>query len=189
MTNVDVAVSGSHYNLHGSPSLAHLIRDTAGAVPHPTLANKTLWDARLDEGPFKQEGTYPHNFGDSPVVMEQVQEKARVISEELPVVPLGSGSDYTGILFIFRPLQRSTNALKLCCSDLVWPVPTWALVTRPVTRPITIIAFMTLSYGRRSTQTPDSTGMYVVIKSRKRLLDGFAGCCRKAFRPYDSQTC
>jgi N-acetylated-alpha-linked acidic dipeptidase len=96
MTIVDVAVSGSRYNIHGSPSLAHLIRDTAGAVPHPTLANMTLWDARLDEGPFKKEGKYLHDYKDSAVVMEGLREEARIISEELPVTPLGSGSDYTG---------------------------------------------------------------------------------------------
>ena len=106
MTIPDVAVSGSRYNLHGSPSLAHLIRDTAQAVSHPTLADKTLWDARLDEGPFKQEGNHLHDCRGSAVVMEGIREKAIFASEELPVAPLGSGSDYTGILLIFRPLWR-----------------------------------------------------------------------------------
>jgi N-acetylated-alpha-linked acidic dipeptidase len=103
MTIADVAVSGSRYNVHGSPSLAHLIRDTAGVIPHPTLANKTLWDARLDEGPFKMKGEQLQNCEGSGVVMERMQEEARAISEELPITPLGSGSDYTGILLMFRP--------------------------------------------------------------------------------------
>ena len=106
MIIADVAVSGSRYNVHGSPSLAHLIRDTAQAVPHPTLADKTLWDARLDEGPLKQEGKHLHDCGGSAVVMERIREKAISVSEELPVTPLGSGSDYTGILLIFRPSQQ-----------------------------------------------------------------------------------
>ena len=106
ITILDVAVCGSRYNVLGSPSLAHLIHDTAGAVPHPTLPNKTLWDARLDEGPLKKEGKHLYDYRDSAVVMEEMREEARVMSEELPVAPLGSGSDYTGILLIFRPLQQ-----------------------------------------------------------------------------------
>jgi N-acetylated-alpha-linked acidic dipeptidase len=103
----DVAVSGSRYNVHGSPSLAHLIRDTAEAVPHPTLANKTLWDARLDEGPFKEEGEHIHNCRGSAVVVERMREEARVISTELPVLPLGSGSDYTGIFAYFQTVAAA----------------------------------------------------------------------------------
>jgi N-acetylated-alpha-linked acidic dipeptidase len=106
MTIVDVAVCGSRYKTLGSPSLAHFIRDTAGAVPHPTLTNKTLWDARLDEGPFKEEGNHLYDYRNSAVVMEGVREEARVKSEELPIAPLGSGSDYTGILLIFKSLPR-----------------------------------------------------------------------------------
>lgn len=104
MTTIDVAVCGSRYNILGSPSLAHLIRDTARAVPHPTLANKTLWDARLDEGPLQQEGTHLYDYRNSAVVMESVRKEIRVKSEELPIAPLGSGSDYTGILLIYKPL-------------------------------------------------------------------------------------
>lgn len=106
MAIADVAVSGSRYNVHGSPSLAHFIRDTARAVSHPTIADKTLWDARLDEGPFKQEGKYLQDCRNSAVVMEGIQEEAIFVSEDLPVTPLGSGSDYTGTLLIFRQLQR-----------------------------------------------------------------------------------
>ena len=96
-TIADVAVCGSRYKVLGSPSLAHLIRDTAQIVPHPTVANKTLWDARLDEGPLKKEGRHLDEYRGSAVVMEEMREKAMVMSEELPVEPLGSGSDYTGI--------------------------------------------------------------------------------------------
>jgi len=106
ITILDVAVSGSRYHVFGSPSLAHLIRDTASAVPHPTHFNKTLWDARVDEGPFKKEGKHLYDYRDSEVVMERMREEAVVISKDLPVIPLGSGSDYTGILLIFRPLQQ-----------------------------------------------------------------------------------
>ena len=106
ITILDVAVCGSRYHLLGSPSLAHLIRDTASAIPHPTLFNKTLWDARVDEGPFKKEGKNLNDYRDSEVVMERMREEAMVISKELPLAPLGSGSDYTGTLLIFRPLQQ-----------------------------------------------------------------------------------
>jgi len=40
--NLNVSVSGSRWAAAASPSLAHLIRQTAQDVPHPTKPDKTL---------------------------------------------------------------------------------------------------------------------------------------------------
>jgi N-acetylated-alpha-linked acidic dipeptidase len=93
--NVDVASSGSQWNVYGSPSLAHLIKNTALDVPHPVSKGKTLWDARDDEGPFKLNGSarvdveYITNY-------ERMKEKSA--ASKTGVSPLGSGSDYTVFL-------------------------------------------------------------------------------------------
>ena len=76
----------------GSPSLAHHLRQAAMEIPHPTDANRTLWDARSDIGPF------------SGPVNKDVYEMHHNAEEELKaasttgVSPLGSGSDYTVFL-------------------------------------------------------------------------------------------
>ncbi|KZT06419.1 Zn-dependent exopeptidase [Laetiporus sulphureus 93-53] len=85
--NVDVSVSGSRWGASASPSLAHLIRQSAKDVPHPTIAGKTLWDAREDAGTF--EGAVDEEF-------LQIYKAAR--ASETGVSPLGSGSDYTPFL-------------------------------------------------------------------------------------------
>jgi N-acetylated-alpha-linked acidic dipeptidase len=91
---VDVSVSGSRYNVGGSPSLAHLLRAAAEKVPHPTKANATLWDAREDTGPFT-EGTSDVAFATT----HEQQLKTEALQSELTGVrPLGSGSDYTVFL-------------------------------------------------------------------------------------------
>ncbi|KAG8832874.1 hypothetical protein FRC17_000444 [Serendipita sp. 399] len=95
--NLDVSVSGSRYNLKGSPSLAHLVMNAAISVPHPYDSTKTLWDARLDHGPF----TGPNTAADSGVselVLERLAEERDVEEAEIPVRALGSGSDYTVML-------------------------------------------------------------------------------------------
>lgn len=91
--NVDVAVKGSQFNLLGSPSLAHLMRQSAVDVPHPTELGKTLWDARTDKGPFKT-GT---GIDDEYMKAYQQAENAKR-SSETGIPPLGSGSDYTVFL-------------------------------------------------------------------------------------------
>ena len=52
LSGTDVSVDGSQWSAGASPSLAHLIRDVALKVPHPTDNTRTLWDARHDVGPF-----------------------------------------------------------------------------------------------------------------------------------------
>ncbi|KAI0638366.1 Zn-dependent exopeptidase [Trametes polyzona] len=88
--NVDGSAAGAHWVPTGSPSLAHLIRDTALEIPHPTSPNKTLWDARNDMRPFQ-----------GPADREFVEEYlARRVAKqgELGIEPLGSGSDFTPFL-------------------------------------------------------------------------------------------
>ncbi|KAK2466075.1 hypothetical protein APHAL10511_001717 [Amanita phalloides] len=90
--NVDVSVSGSRFNLKGSPSLAHLIRQSAIDIPHPTKEEKTLWDARMDEGPYtgtEVDEEYMHAYQ---------QDEYAWRSSETGILPLGSGSDYTVFL-------------------------------------------------------------------------------------------
>lgn len=94
--NLDVSVSGSRYNLKGSPSLAHLIMDAAMSVPHPKNPNLTLWDARLERGPFT--GPAFANDPISELVQERMEAETSVEQDDIPVNALGSGSDYTVML-------------------------------------------------------------------------------------------
>lgn len=94
--SADVSVSGSRYNVLGSPSLAHLIKNTAEAVPHPFHPNRTLWSARLDTGKYNQRR--PMELASSELVLQRMTEEAEVFEDALPVAPLGSGSDYTVML-------------------------------------------------------------------------------------------
>lgn len=87
---LDVSVAGSQWNPAGSPSLAHLIRQVASELPHPTDPTRTLWDARTDKGPYAGE---PH--ADSVAAYEAQQ---KTMSEGTGVSPLGSGSDFTAFL-------------------------------------------------------------------------------------------
>jgi N-acetylated-alpha-linked acidic dipeptidase len=93
--NLDVSVSGSRLRLKGSPSLAHLIRRAAEDLPHPTDKGRTLWDARLDSGPF-------HGIIPSVNVTQRRPCSHRHASllkaEDTEVGALGSGSDYTVFL-------------------------------------------------------------------------------------------
>ncbi|KAJ8473913.1 hypothetical protein ONZ45_g16122 [Pleurotus djamor] len=84
--NLDVSVAGSSWGASGSPTLAHLIKQTALDVPHPTQPGKTLWDSRSDVGPFSGNLSQPI-----------VEESSRKRTSSL-IPPLGSGSDYTVFL-------------------------------------------------------------------------------------------
>ncbi|ELU41729.1 vacuolar protein sorting-associated protein 70 [Rhizoctonia solani AG-1 IA] len=90
--NVDVASAGDRFGLSGSPSLAHILRQAAIDVPHPSDANRTLWDARDDLGPF----TGP--IDKDAFIVQQEAELARNAASGTGVSPLGSGSDYTVFL-------------------------------------------------------------------------------------------
>ncbi|CCM00672.1 uncharacterized protein FIBRA_02711 [Fibroporia radiculosa] len=88
--NIDVSVSGSQWGASGSPSLAHLIRQTALDVPHPTAPGKSLWDATKDVGPFA--GPSDTDF----LRTYNAEQQTRALVTGIP--PLGSGSDYTPFL-------------------------------------------------------------------------------------------
>ncbi|KAI6047518.1 Zn-dependent exopeptidase [Pisolithus marmoratus] len=92
--NVDVSAAGSQWNVAGSPSLAHLIKRSAQDVPHPTQANKTLWDARHDAGPYtgEQDAEFTQMWTRNNQVYESVDDSTASL------LPLGSGSDYTVFL-------------------------------------------------------------------------------------------
>jgi N-acetylated-alpha-linked acidic dipeptidase len=90
----DVSVSGSRFNLAGSPSLAPLLRASAERVAHPTRANATLWDARQDSGPFTN-GSMDAAFA---ATNEERMNIATLEAANTGVRPLGSGSDYTVFL-------------------------------------------------------------------------------------------
>ena len=92
--NVDVSVSGSAWHASGSPSLAHLIRAVAHDVPHPTVGNKSLWDAREDVGPFAEVAA---SDADTLAAYETAK-KVRLGPADTGVGALGSGSDFTPFL-------------------------------------------------------------------------------------------
>ena len=95
LSSPDVATSGSRLHLGGSPSLAHLIRGAAEAVPHPTDANRTLWDARQDTGKL----TGPVSELGTDHFMQQAQDlEFATDPHSTGVFALGSGSDYTVFL-------------------------------------------------------------------------------------------
>lgn len=86
------------------------MKETALSVDHPTQVNKTLWDARNDKGPFgsPEDFTVPNV---SELVELQAQQESVVEQAELPVHPLGSGSDYTVML---QRLGVSLSTLVSC---------------------------------------------------------------------------
>ncbi|EGO27668.1 hypothetical protein SERLADRAFT_360310 [Serpula lacrymans var. lacrymans S7.9] len=88
--NIDSSTSGSHLGASASPLLAHLLRQTAEEIPHPTSEGRTLWDARHDTGTL---------FGENldPEVASMHQEELLAI-DSIGVNALGSGSDYTVFL-------------------------------------------------------------------------------------------
>jgi len=109
--NVDVSVAGSKWHIGGSPSLAHLIKQTALDVPHPTIKGKTLWDARDDEGPFTGIGDESAGKSNSTgntdfMASYEAAEKERQASKT-GISALGSGSDYT--VFLQRLGVASTD--------------------------------------------------------------------------------
>ncbi|KAK0190885.1 Zn-dependent exopeptidase [Armillaria mellea] len=105
--NVDVSSSGSTWNVGGSPALAPLIKQTALDIPHPTIPGKTLWDARHDEGPFRDDALSIDMTADLGVLMDYEAKKKAKDKLSTGVLPLGSGSDYT--VFLQRLGVSSTD--------------------------------------------------------------------------------
>ncbi|KAH7911572.1 hypothetical protein BJ138DRAFT_1006369 [Hygrophoropsis aurantiaca] len=88
--NIDSSTSGSKLGGSASPLLAHLLRNTAEAIPHPTKEGRTLWDARSDTGTLFGEHINPE--------IAAMHEDELMAADSLGVNPLGSGSDYTVFL-------------------------------------------------------------------------------------------
>ncbi|KAG1718577.1 hypothetical protein EDD22DRAFT_985405 [Suillus occidentalis] len=78
---------GSRLKATGSPLLAHLLRETAEQIPHPTSEGRSLWDARGDSGTLFGEHI---NAG-----IAAMHEDEPLAADSIGVSPLGSGSDYT----------------------------------------------------------------------------------------------
>ena len=106
LVRVDSATSGSRFHASASPSLAHFLRDTAEAIPHPTDEERTLWDARFDTGTLQ---------GDRmDIEVLAANGEAFETDDSLGVGILGTGSDYT--VFLHRIgvsifLDSQTNGL------------------------------------------------------------------------------
>jgi len=87
--NLDVSTAGSQLRLDASPSLADIARKVASSIPHPTDANRILWDMRDDKGPFS-----------GPLASDVIPlfDGTSNAPSSTGVGPLGSGSDYTVFL-------------------------------------------------------------------------------------------
>ncbi|KAJ7230606.1 Zn-dependent exopeptidase [Mycena pura] len=93
--NVDGSAQGSQFDANASPSLSHLIAQTARDVPHPTVPGKTLLDARHDNGPI----SIPENASADPGYLAAYD--AELVNRRTAKSifnPLGSGSDFTVFL-------------------------------------------------------------------------------------------
>lgn len=101
--NVDVSAAGSQWSSQASPSLSHLVRQTAMDVPHPTEAGKTLWDARFDEGSLSAAAA---NVDPEYLAAYQAAETRSRAAKSI-LEPLGSGSDFT--VFLQRLGVASAN--------------------------------------------------------------------------------
>jgi N-acetylated-alpha-linked acidic dipeptidase len=95
---IDSSVSGSRFRANASPSLAHLVRDAAEDIPHPTKPGLTLWDATKDSGILT---------GRVKAEIQEMHDAEAQQADDLGVTPLGSGSDYT--VFLQRIGVASTN--------------------------------------------------------------------------------
>lgn len=70
--------------------LAHLFRETAEQIPHPTSEERSLWDARGDSGTLFG--------GHTTAEIAAMHKNKRLTADSIGVSPLGSGSDYTVFL-------------------------------------------------------------------------------------------
>ncbi|KAI0750967.1 Zn-dependent exopeptidase [Daedaleopsis nitida] len=99
--NLDSSVSGSRFRASATPSLAHFVRAAAEDIPHPTKADKTLWDATKDNGVLIGE----HIDAEALAAYEEAE--AETVAAGTGVGVLGSGSDYT--VFVQRTGVASAN--------------------------------------------------------------------------------
>ena len=83
--SIDGSASGARFSAQASPLLSHLVKEAADDIPHPTDANRTLWDAGSEVGPY-----FDPSFRDI--------RDSNSMADTLGVGVLGSGSDYTVFL-------------------------------------------------------------------------------------------
>lgn len=99
---IDSSTSGSRLSASASPSLSHLYREAAEAIPHPTKLGKTLWDARYDTGALFGPNAIDNGsveLDPEVVAMHELHDNIDIsVADALGVNPLGSGSDYTVFL-------------------------------------------------------------------------------------------
>jgi hypothetical protein len=146
--NVDVSAAGSRWGAAGSPSLAHLIRQSALDIPHPTAVGKTLWDAQNDNGPLSlQNGIVDPQF----LQAVEAAEARHLAAKNIIVGPLGSGSDFT----VF--LQRiGVRPHSLACAHVTELLEKHRLLARlrhsavPPSTQCTIIILSMTAKGSRS---------------------------------------
>ena len=65
-------------------------------MAHPTVEGKTLWDATVDDGPFKS--LWLNGSIDADFLEMYTLEQRKSQAHKTQVYPLGSGSDYTVFL-------------------------------------------------------------------------------------------
>ncbi|KAJ7228374.1 hypothetical protein GGX14DRAFT_692427 [Mycena pura] len=88
--NLDSSMSGSRFHAAASPSLSHFLRQAALDIPHPTSPERTVWDARSDNGPYGGEIIDAQSLAFS--------QSVDGTEDDIGVTPLGSGSDFTPFL-------------------------------------------------------------------------------------------
>ena len=93
---IDSSVSGSRFVAFGSPLLAHMIRDIAEELPHPTDKGRTLWDATNDDG--KLFGLMGHANVTTKEEVKPIRAMEFAKADNTGVYLLGSGSDFTVFL-------------------------------------------------------------------------------------------
>jgi hypothetical protein len=175
----DTSASGSRLKAAGSPLLAHLLRETAEQIPHPTSEERSLWDARGDSGTL---------FGEHMnAEIAAMHEDELLAVDSIGVSPLGSGSDYTIFLqyhgvskwiakYVFRNLHLTDDTR---CQVLMVDSP------RHYTIPcITITRFLTLSTGKSCMVILASLVMWVLLGFLPAHMSFiFIGCYCQTYWP------
>ncbi|KAF7352524.1 Zn-dependent exopeptidase [Mycena venus] len=97
--NVDGSAGGSRWGADASPSLSHLILDTARDVPHPTIPGKSLFDAQDDDGPISIDVAGAQVDTEYMAAYEAAETARRRREAKGGLLrTLGSGSDFTVFL-------------------------------------------------------------------------------------------
>ena len=146
--------------MFASPSLAHLVRETAKLVPHPTAADITLWDARNDRGELYG------NLSDEAIIQIKTAMDTEISDNELSSIrPLGSGSDFT--VFLQRigvRLSDSSFVLESHLYSLRSPAQSLGLVQHCLMPCITTTRCLIRNAGWKYTETPVFPNTCVILR-------------------------